>query len=99
MELTQLRYFAAVARTGNISRAAQELYVTQPNLSKSIARLEEELGVPLFDHRKGKIVLNDYGRCFLASVNLSLGELENGVRSIQRMYASNQNVLNAGLLH
>lgn len=96
MELTQLRYFAAVARTGNISRAAQELYVTQPNLSKSIARLEEELGVPLFDHRKGKIVLNDYGRCFLASVNLSLGELENGVRSIQRMYASNQNVLTLG---
>ena len=96
MELTQLRYFAAVARTGNISRAAQELYVTQPNLSKSIARLEEELGVPLFDHRKGKIVLNDYGRCFLASVNLSLGELENGVRSIQRMYASNQNILTLG---
>ena len=93
MELTQLRYFAAVARLGNISRAAQELYVTQPNLSKSIARLEEDLGVPLFDHRKGKIALNDYGRCFLASVNISLGELENGIRSIQRMYDSSQNIL------
>ena len=78
MEISQLKYFAAVARLGNISKAAQELYVTQPNLSKSIARLEEELGVPLFEHRKGKITLNDYGRCFLASVNLSLGELENG---------------------
>lgn len=96
MELTQLRYFATVARLGNISRAAQELYVTQPNLSKSIARLEEELGVPLFDHRKGKIALNDYGRCFLASVSLSLGELENGIRSIQRMYDSSQNVLTLG---
>ena len=96
MELTQLRYFAVVARLGNISRAAQELYVTQPNLSKSIARLEEELGVPLFDHRKGKIVLNDYGRCFLASVNLSLGELESGIRSIQRMYDSSQNILTLG---
>lgn len=96
MELTQLRYFATVARLGNISRAAQELYVTQPNLSKSIARLEEELGVPLFDHRKGKIVLNDYGRCFLSSVNLSLGELENGIRSIQRMYDSSQNILTLG---
>lgn len=96
MELMQLRYFATVARLGNISRAAQELYVTQPNLSKSIARLEEELGVPLFDHRKGKIALNDYGRCFLASVNLSLGELENGIRGIQRMYDSSQNILTLG---
>ena len=96
MELMQLRYFATVARLGNISRAAQELYVTQPNLSKSIARLEEELGVPLFDHRKGKITLNDYGRCFLASVNLSLGELENGIRGIQRMYDSSQNILTLG---
>ena len=96
MEISQLKYFAAVARLGNISKAAQELYVTQPNLSKSIARLEEELGVPLFEHRKGKITLNDYGRCFLASVNLSLGELENGVRSIRRMYESSQNILALG---
>lgn len=96
MEITQLRYFAAIARLGNISKAAQELYVTQPNLSKSIARLEEELGVPLFEHRKGKILLNDYGRCFLASVNLSLGELDNGVRSIRRMYESSQNILALG---
>ncbi len=96
MELSQLKYFAAVARLGNISKAAQELYATQPNLSRSISRLEEELGVPLFDHRRGKIVLNDYGRCFLASVNLSLGELESSVRSIQRMYDANQNVLALG---
>ena len=96
MDLNQLKYFASVARLGNISRAAQELYVTQPNLSKSIARLEEELGVPLFEHRKGKIVLNDYGRCFLTSVNLSLGELENGVLAIRRMYESSQNILALG---
>ena len=96
MELSQLKYFAAVARLGNVSKAAQELYVTQPNLSKSIARLEEELGVPLFEHRKGKILLNDYGRCFLSSVNLSLGELENGIQSIQRMYESSQNILALG---
>lgn len=96
MEIAQLRYFVTVARTGNVSKAAQKLYVTQPNLSKSIARLEEELGVPLFEHRKGKIILNDYGRCFLSSVDLSLGELENGVQSIQRMYEAAQNVLALG---
>ena len=96
MELNQLKYFATVARLGNMSRAAQELYVTQPNLSKSISRLEEELGVPLFERRKGKITLNDYGRCFLSSVNLSLAELESGALSIQRMYESSQNILALG---
>ena len=96
MEIAQLRYFAAVARLGNVSKAAQEMYVTQPNLSKSIARLEEELGVPLFEHRKGKILLNDYGRMFLSSVNLSLAELESGIQSIQRMYESSQNILALG---
>ena len=96
MELMQLKYFQTVARLGNVSKAAQELYVTQPNLSKSIARLEAELGVPLFDHRKGKIVLNEYGRVFLSSVNLSFSELATGAQTIQRLYETSQNVLSLG---
>lgn len=96
MEIAQLRYFAAVACLGNISKAAQELYVTQPNLSKSIVRLEEDIGVPLFEHRKGKILLNDYGRCFLDRVNRALAELDDGVLSVQRMYESSQNILLLG---
>ena len=96
MDLTQLKYFQAAARTGNITRAAAELYVSQPNLSKSITRLEEELGVPLFDHRKGKIELNDYGRMFLSSVDIAFSELSAGVQNIQRMYAASQFVLSLG---
>ena len=46
MELSQLRYFMAVAELGNMSKAAQALFVSQPNLSTSISRLEEEVGVP-----------------------------------------------------
>lgn len=93
MDLTQLHYFQAVARTGNITKAARQLYITQPNLSKSIARLEAELGVPLFDHRKGKVVLNDYGRVFLSSVDIVFSELEAGSRSVQRLYEADQHVL------
>ena len=96
MEFTQLNYFRTVARLGNVSQAARELYVTQPNLSKSINRLEAELGVPLFDHRKGKIVLNEDGRIFLASVELCFSELATGKQTIQRLYESQQNVLSLG---
>ena len=49
MELSQLRYFIAVAKLGNMSKAAETLFVSQPNLSTSISRLEEEVGVPLFE--------------------------------------------------
>lgn len=96
MEYTQLKYFQTVARLGNISKASKELYVTQPNLSKSIARLEQELGMPLFEHRKGKIVLNDYGRIFLSSVSASFLELDKGVRTIQHLHEANQNFLLIG---
>ncbi len=93
MDFTQLRYFQTVARTGNLTRAAQELYVTQPNLSKSIARLEKELGVPLFDHRKGRVELNDYGRSFLSSVDIAFAQLTSGAQAIRRMYESDQHIL------
>ena len=48
MELRVLNYFLAIAREENITRAAQQLHVTQPTLSRQIAQLEEELGVKLF---------------------------------------------------
>ena len=44
MELRQLRYFAAVAEAGNISRAARKIFLTQPALSRQIKALEEEVG-------------------------------------------------------
>lgn len=42
MDFTVLKYFQAVARNGNMTKTARELYITQPNLSKRIAQLEEE---------------------------------------------------------
>ncbi len=96
MELTQLKYFRTVAKLGSVSKAAEELYVTQPNLSRSIARLEKELGVPLFEHRRGKIMLNEYGRIFLTSVNAAFSELSTGIHTIQQLYDSNQNTLSLG---
>lgn len=93
MDLNQLKYFRVVAKTGNMSKAAQTLYITQPNLSRSIARLEKEIGVSLFEHRKGKIVLNEYGRAFLSSVDLIFSELNFGVQTVRRLYETSQNFL------
>ncbi|MFN3652086.1 MAG: LysR family transcriptional regulator [Armatimonadota bacterium] len=65
MELFQLRYFVAAARRLHFRRAAEELYVSQPSLSQQIARLEGELGTPLF-HRRGRgVVLSDAGEALL----------------------------------
>lgn len=71
-------------------------YVTQPSISKSIAKLEEELQVPLFHHRKGRIELNEYGSVFLSSVSIAFAQLESGAQTIQRMYETNQHVLSLG---
>lgn len=82
MELTQLRHFVAVARTENITRAAQELFITQPALSRTILRLEHELGTPLFDRCGGRLTLNNKGRVFLGFVKPALDSLDEGVRAI-----------------
>ena len=79
MELSQLRYFIAVAKLGNMSKAAETLFVSQPNLSTSISRLEEEVGVPLFERRRGKIALNQNGELLLKSVEQAVSLLDAGV--------------------
>ncbi|MEV0258173.1 LysR substrate-binding domain-containing protein [Streptomyces sp. NPDC050732] len=80
MDLLQLRYFQTVARYEHISRAAEELRVAQPSLSRTIARLEAELGTPLFDRQGRRIRLNQYGVVFLHHVDRALSELDDARR-------------------
>lgn len=61
MELRVLNYFLAVAREENITKAAHQLHITQPTLSRQIAQLEEELGVKLFKRSNHHIVLTEDG--------------------------------------
>jgi LysR family transcriptional regulator, hydrogen peroxide-inducible genes activator len=65
MEMHQLRYFAAVARTGTFSRAARECRIAQPSLSQQILKLEEELGDRLFERTRRKALLTPAGSLFL----------------------------------
>ncbi|UUZ91867.1 LysR family transcriptional regulator [Paenibacillus sp. P25] len=82
MELLQLQYFLAVARLEHMTEAARSLHVTQSSLSKTIARLEEDLGVPLFDRTGRKLRLNEYGSRFLRRAERALFELEQGKQEI-----------------
>ncbi|MFC3491177.1 LysR family transcriptional regulator [Glycomyces rhizosphaerae] len=81
MDLNALHQFLAVAREEHLSRAAAELRVAQPALSRTIARLEAELGTPLFD-RAGRLRLNNTGAIFRDYVERALGELEAGRRAV-----------------
>jgi len=75
MEVHQLRYFCAVAETGNFTRAAEREQVAQPSLSQQIMKLEEELGVRLFDRLGRSVRLTDVGQVFLKRARTVLGEL------------------------
>ena len=61
MELDQLRYFLRVAERGNFTRAAEDLLISQPALSRSIQKLEEELGQPVFERKTRSVSLTDAG--------------------------------------
>ncbi|GAB0101385.1 LysR family transcriptional regulator [Nocardia sp. JMUB6875] len=68
-----LRYFAAVAEEGNLSRAAARLFVSQPALTKQIKQLEAQLGVELFTRSKAGMALTDPGRALAERVPGVLG--------------------------
>ena len=77
--LSQYKIFYEVARCGNISRAAKELYISQPAISKSIQKLEENLGCKLFSRSSRGVVLTDEGQLLYGHVKeafetLTLGE-------------------------
>lgn len=62
MELHEIRYFLAVSRTSNFTRAAEQCNVTQPALTRAIQKMEEELGGLLFSRERGNIHLTELGR-------------------------------------
>src|SRR5260370_15153283 len=73
MELYQIRHFAAVAQTGSFTKAAIRAAVSQPALSTSIAKLEEELGVKLFHRSPKAVTLTPAGRRFHMTAQEVLG--------------------------
>lgn len=93
MELLQLQYFIAVARLEHMTEAAHSLHVTQSSLSKTIQRLEEDLGMPLFDRTGRKLRLNEPGSIFLQRAEKALFELEQGRQELRDLSGSEPDTL------
>lgn len=85
MDLLQLKYFQTVARLEHMTQAARQLSIAQPSLSQMIARLEEELGVSLFDRQGRQLRLNQFGKAFLRHVERMMSELEEARQEIADM--------------
>ncbi len=93
LELLQLQYFLVVARLEHVTEAARSLHVTQSSLSKTIGRLEEDLGVPLFDRVGRKLRLNEFGSKFLRRAERALFELEQGKQELRDLSSPEQGTL------
>lgn len=76
MELTKLRYFYVVAKHGHVTRAAEEIHIAQPALTKAIKLLEEELGVPLFYKRGRNIYLTVFGEYLKGRLDALLPQID-----------------------
>lgn len=98
MERTQLMYVTATAKHGNITKAAEELCISQPSLSNQIIKLENELNIKLFERKRHRVELTEAGRAFVESalpIINSFGKLE----QLMGEYASmNKGSINIGIL-
>ena len=84
MNLSHLHYFRELARVQHYTKAAHNLFISQPTLSHSIASLEEELGVKLFTKEGRTIKLTDEGALFAQYVEKSLDALEDGIGELEK---------------
>ena len=97
MELLQLKYFQDVAYTENTSITAKKMFVSQSTISHAIKRLEEELGVSLFNRVGNRIVLNNNGRKFLCWVEAALSNLNRGVQELYLTSMQKTNWIRIGI--
>jgi DNA-binding transcriptional LysR family regulator len=92
----ELRWFVAVAERGRVTQAADELHISQPALSRALARLQAELGVSLFDRRGRNLRLNRYGRLYLDHARRTLAELDAGQRALEDLAGDEHGLVSLG---
>jgi DNA-binding transcriptional LysR family regulator len=96
MELRHLRYFVAVADALSFTKAAENLRLAQPSLTRQVRNLEDEIGVRLLDRLNNRIALTEEGRLFLSDSRRLLAIAAESVAAVQRMNRGESSALNIG---
>jgi len=95
--LSQYRIFYAVAKAGNISKAAKELYISQPAISKSISKLEDSLNTTLFTRNSRGVQLTEEGQILFEHTRLAFDELLQGEQELRRIQEFNLGHIRIGV--
>ena len=82
MNILHMKYAVEVARIGSINKASEELYIAQPNLSRSIKELETDLGIQIFDRSPKGMVLTPEGEKFIRYARKVLNQID----EIEKIY-------------
>lgn len=98
MEMHQIRYFLAVERERNFSRAAEHCNITQPALTRAIQKLEDEVGGKVFDRRPGRVELTELGRALLPKLQSAFRAVADAGRQARELARSRQNRLRLGVM-
>lgn len=98
MEIHQLKYVVEVAKQKNFSRAADEICVAQSSLSQQINKLEEELGVKLFERTTRSVNLTDAGTEFLIYARQILADIEMAQQSMEAHVGLSKGTINIGAI-
>lgn len=95
--LSQYRIFYAVAKAGNISKAAKELYISQPAISKSISKLEDSLNTTLFTRNSRGVQLTEEGQVLFEHTQAAFEELNMGEQELKRIREFNLGHIRIGV--
>jgi DNA-binding transcriptional LysR family regulator len=99
VELRELEWFTTLAEVENMTVAAARLNVSQPTLSRALARLERKLGVKLLDRHRNRLQLNKYGEIFRTHALRAIKELERAEERIATLVDPEQGTVSVGFLH
>jgi DNA-binding transcriptional LysR family regulator len=99
MKTEQLRSFVAVCETGNFTKAAQQLYTTQPAVTKHIEALERDLGFKLLERSTRSVALTAAGETFLVTARQALATLDEGIAAASAQDSANPHRLNLGFVY
>jgi DNA-binding transcriptional LysR family regulator len=99
MTVDELEWFVVLAETEHMTQAATQLNISQPTLSRGLARLERQVGAPLFDRVNRRLRLNVYGRVLLEHTRRSLGELDAAGERIRSLRDPEHGSVRLAFLH